>query len=129
MQLSVFRVNITWGLLTTELGIHLLQLVSENGIMLWINKRVLQNIRMQTVIRQATRTGSNTKKILDDSETSIIKKLVPDIEEVAIDNRKYFNLISKYIRWFISNKLPMRAHRVDEIQLIKVIGYLSSNFN
>ena len=77
------------------------------------------------------------EKILDGSETSIIKKLIPDIEEVAIDNREYFNLIFKYICWFISNELPMRAHREDEdsvnqgnwLSFIKLQLQTNSNFN
>ena len=48
------------------------------------------------------------QKVQSGSEMSIRNRLVPNAEEIAAENRDYFSLIFKYIKWFLSNELAIR---------------------
>ena len=49
------------------------------------------------------------RKVQSGSELSIAKKLVPELDNIINDNRQYFKLLFKYVRWFSTSEVAMRA--------------------
>ena len=44
-------------------------------------------------------------RISDGKDTSILEKLVPDLEKTVQNNRKYFKLLFQYVIWFATNEI------------------------
>ena len=49
-------------------------------------------------------------RISDEKDTSILEKLVPDLEKKIQNNRKYFKLLFQYIIWFATNGIAFQGH-------------------
>ena len=49
-------------------------------------------------------------QIQEGKEKIIIERICPEMEEIARENREYLRCLFKYILWFASNGVPMRAH-------------------